>query len=128
MRIFFTLAFLFFASSQIFSQEVEFKKGVVLIDGAAALKYEGSDLKGSYSFSDMKGNEVIFIRIDKSPKVDLYWTMVFVKEKKTMTTKYSIPNKKTLIQKLVKEHVLENGAIVPDKLESFFLKYDEHIQ
>ncbi len=114
-------------SSAIFSQDVEFKKGVVLVNGTPTLKYEGSDLKGSYSFSDMSGNEIIFWRIDKSLRVDLYSTIVFLKEKKTMTSKYSLPNKKALIQKLVKDHVLENGVIISDKLDDFFMKYDEHV-
>ena len=128
-NIFIALIFSF-ASAAVFGQDIDFKKGVVYIDGKETFKYEGSDLKGSFSFSNLQGEEVIFMQTEQSIRNsrDLHWKIVFLKEKRTLMTKYNIPTKKSLFQKLVKDGVLVNGAIVADKLDAFFAKYEEHVE
>jgi hypothetical protein len=130
MKNIFIAMILSFTSVSVFGQDIDFKKGVVYIDGKETFKYEGSDLKGTFSFSNLQGEEIIFMKLEQNIRnsKDVHWKIVFLKEKRTLTTKYNIPTKKSLFQKLVKDGVLANGAIVADKLDTFFAKYEEHVE
>lgn len=110
-----------------FSQDVDFKKGIIYVDGKETFKYEGSDIApAGMTIYNMKGEEIMMMRHDRNRMEEVYRRTVFIKEKKTLISKYTILGKKDLIEKLIKGGAIVDGNIVLEKLETFFLKYDEH--
>ena len=117
---------LFFASS--FSQDIDFKKGIVLVDGKECIKMSKEDAV-SVSFTDMEGNDLIFLRfIHNSKFAKLYTKVTFIDQKLSFTSQSYIYTKKLLIKKLINNNVIQDCKINVANLEKFIMKYDENVE
>lgn len=117
---------LFFASS--FSQDIDFKKGIVLVDGKECIKMSKEDAV-SISFTDMEGNDLIFLRfIHNSKFAKLYTKVTFIDQKLSFTSQSYIYTKKLLIKKLINNNVIQDCKINVANLEKFIMKYDENVE
>lgn len=117
---------LFFCST--FSQDVDFKKGLVIIDGKECLKMSNEDAV-SVSFTDMDGNDLIFLRFIHNSKFGkLYNKVTFIGQKVSFTSQSYIYTKKMLIKKLITNKVIEDCKINEENLEKFIMKYDENVE
>ena len=117
---------LFFASS--FSQDIDFKKGIVLVDGKECIKMSKEDAV-SISFTDMEGNDLIFLRfIHNSKFAKLYTKVTFIDQKLSFTSQSYIYTKKLLIKKLINNNVIQDCKINVANLEKFIMKYDENAE
>jgi len=127
LRILLTLLLsLFFCST--FSQDVDFKKGIVIIDGKECLKMSNEDAV-SVSFTDMDGNDLIFLRFIHNSKFGkLYNKVTFIGQKVSFTSQSYIYTKKMLIKKLITNKVIEGCKINEENLEKFIMKYDENVE
>ncbi|MFN8249218.1 MAG: hypothetical protein U0T68_09725 [Ferruginibacter sp.] len=111
-----------------YSQEVDFKKNTVLVDGKECIKMSNEDAV-SVSYSDMEGNELIMMRfIHGSRYGSVYNKVVFLNEKLSFTSQSYVYTKKMLIKRLVKDKVIENCKINRENLEKFIMKYDENVE
>ena len=111
-----------------FSQNIAFKKDIMLVDGKECLKVNDRD-PNNISFMDLAGNEIFFLRfIHNSKYGNLYTKTVFVNQKLTMTMMSYGLTKKLLVKKLLADGTLTNCALVPAKVENFVLKYDENVE
>jgi len=99
-----------------------------LVDGIECLKVNDRD-PNNISFLDLKGTELFFLKfIHNSQYGSLYTKITFLNQKLTMTaTSYGF-TKKILVKKLVADGTLANCALIPAKVESFVLKYDENVE
>ncbi len=117
---------LLFSSS--FGQDIDFKKGVVLINGKECMKMSKEDAV-SISFTDMEGNDMIFLRFIHNSKFGkLYNKVTFIDQKISFTSQSYIYTKKLLIKKLIINNVIQDCRINLESLEKFILKYDENIE
>ena len=117
---------LLFSSS--FGQDIDFKKGVVLINGKECMKMSKEDAV-SISFTDMEGNDMIFLRFIHNSKFGkLYNKVTFIDQKISFTSQSYIYTKKLLIKKLIINNVIQDCRINVESLEKFILKYDENIE
>lgn len=83
----------------------------------------------SVSFSDMEGNEIIFLRfIHDSKYAKLYNKVTFVDQKLSFTSQSYIYTKKMLIKKLIKDNVIQDCKINLENLNKFIMKYDENVE
>ncbi len=122
------IIFLLGASFSSFSQDVDFKKNIVLVDGKECIKMSNEDAV-SVSYSDMEGNELIMMRfIHGSRYGSVYNKVVFLNEKLSFTSQSYVYTKKMLIKRLVKDKVIENCKINRENLEKFIMKYNENIE
>lgn len=111
-----------------FCQDIVFKKDIISIDGKECLKVNDHD-PNNVSFMDLGGNEIFFLRfIHNSKYGPLYTKTTFLNQKLTMTVMSYGFTKKILVKKLLADGTLTNCALVPAKVESFVLKYDENIE
>ncbi len=109
-------------------QDITFKKNIVLIDGKESLKVDDRD-PNNVSFIDLAGNELFFLKfIHNSKYGTLYTKTTFLNQKLTFTAQSYGFTKKLLLKKLLADGTLANGALIPDKVERFVLKYDEKIE
>lgn len=128
MRKILIIIFLLGVSYSSFSQDVDFKKNIVLVDGKECIKMSNEDAV-SVSYSDMEGNELIMMRfIHGSRYGSVYNKVVFLNEKLSFTSQSYVYTKKMLIKRLVKDKVIENCKINRENLEKFIMKYDENIE
>lgn len=128
MRKILIIIFLLGARYSSFSQDVDFKKNIVLVDGKECIKMSNEDAV-SVSYSDMEGNELIMMRfIHGSRYGSVYNKVVFLNEKLSFTSQSYVYTKKMLIKRLVKDKVIENCKINRENLEKFIMKYDEDIE
>jgi len=117
---------LFFSAA--FCQDIDFKKDLVIIGGKECIKMSKEDAV-SISFTDMEGNDLIFMRyIHGSKYGSVYNKITFVGQKLSLTSQSYIYTKKNLIKKLVQNKVIQDCKINPENLEKFLLKYDENIE
>jgi hypothetical protein len=111
-----------------FCQDIDFKKGIVLIDGKECIKMSRED-NVSISFTDMEGNDLVFLRfIHDSKYAKLYNKITFPGQKLSLTSQSYIYTKKMLIKKLIKDKVIQDCKINLENLEKFILKYDENVE
>lgn len=128
MRKILIIIFLLGVSYSSFSQDVDFKKNIVLVDGKECIKMSNEDAV-SVSYSDMEGNELIMMRfIHGSRYGSVYNKVVFLNEKLSFTSQSYVYTKKMLIKRLVKDKVIENCKINRENLEKFIMKYDENVE
>ena len=122
------LFLLFLNSFSIFSQDVNFKKGIVYIDGKECMKYESDAV--NVSFQNMNGEDIMilkYIRPDDTQD-SLYIKVIFVESHQEFTSKSYIFSKKGLVEKLLKSNTLVDCALNEDKVATFVLKYDEKVE
>jgi len=128
MKQFLLGACLFLVSSVAFGQDIEIKKGVVLVDGKECLKVDDRD-PNNISFMDLQGNEILFLKyIHNSPYGNLYTKITFPNQKRSFTAMSYGFTKKNLLKKLLTDGTLSNCALVPDRVENFVMKYDENVE
>ncbi len=126
MKQILTIAFFIFSASMVYSQEVQFKKGMVTIDGKECLKYDGSEMSG-ISYYNLAGEELFFVDYKRGgPRNVMYWIITFMKDKIRMTNT-SLMSRKDIVAKLVKNGAITNCDINSEKLSNFVLKFDEQI-
>jgi len=114
--------------SSAFCQEIDFKKNIVLVDGKECIKMSKEDAV-SVSFSDMEGNEIVFLRfIHDSKYAKLYNKVTFVDQNLSFTSQSYIYTKKMLIKKLIKDSVIQDCKINLENLKKFIMKYDENVE
>lgn len=110
-----------------FGQDIDIKKGVVIIDGKPCLKVDGD--ANNVSFMDLAGNELFFLKfIHNSKYGPLYTKTTFLAQRLTMTSISYGFTKKLLLKKLLADGTLTDCTLVPAKVESFVLKYDEQVE
>ncbi len=117
-----------FCSLATFGQDVNFKKGIVSIDGKDCLKYESD--ANNVSFQNLKGEDIIilkYLRPDNTQE-SLYIKVIFVESHQEFTSKSYIFTKKVLIEKLLKSNTIVDCALNEEKLSTFILKYDEKVE
>lgn len=116
------------------------KNNTIVIDGAAVLKYTKTNM-ANWSFYDMNENEIVFFKLadngTPSYRDDDYMIINFLTENtKVESNDFShiqaAFNVNKSIEKFVvwmlKEKVLDNkGNINPDKVATFYSKYDQNI-
>ena len=124
-----TLIVLLLLSSFIgFCQDINFKKGIVSVDGKECLKYESDS--NNVSFQNLNGDDIIilkYLRPDNTQE-SLYIKVIFVESHQEFTSKSYIFTKKILIEKLLKSNTLVDCALNEEKLSTFILKYDEKVE
>lgn len=109
-----------------FSQDIDIKKGMVLIDGKECLKVNSDP--NNVAFSDLEGNEIIFLKfIHDSKYASLYVKITFLNQKASFTSKSYIFTKKLLLKKLLEDGTLTDCKLVSEKVEKFIMKYDEEV-
>ncbi len=122
----FTLAIVFLTLNQMVSaQDVDLKKGIVYVDGAECLKYDGENVPG-ITYSDFNGNELFYIGFARDEN-GTFWKVKFLAQQLKMSYRVNFSTKAAFIKKLVKENVLTNCAIDVAKLDNFILKFDENL-
>lgn len=110
------------------AQEINFKKGVVFVDGKECLRYDDSD-PNHITISDLDGNELVFLKfIHNSKYGDVYNKVTFIGQKVSFTSQSYIFSKKLLVKKLLADKTLTDCKLDPAKVETFVLKYDENIE
>jgi hypothetical protein len=125
-KLFLILSFL--TVTTLFSQEIDFKKGIVYIDGKECLKYESEG--NNTTLKNLNGDDIVtiqYLRPDGSQQ-SLYNKIIFLEYNKSFTSKNYIYTRKALVEKLLKSNVLVECAINSDKIDTFILKYDEKVE
>lgn len=110
-----------------FSQDVNFKKGIVTIDGKECLKYDSD--ANNVTYQNMNGDDIMilkYIRPDGTQS-SLYAKVIFIDSNQELTTSY-IFTKKLLVEKLLKSNALVNCELDEDKLKVFVMKFDEKVE
>lgn len=113
------------STSFIFSQEIDFKKGLITVDGKECMKYESS--ASNVTYQNLNGDDLIilkFIRVNG----ELYTKVIFVESRQEFTSQNYIFTKKTLIEKLIKSNTLVECSLNEEKVNTFVLKYDEKVE
>lgn len=118
----FLTTLLFLMSISLFSQEVDFKKGIVYIDGKECLKYESET--NNVSFQDLNGNDIMVLKFLREYGT-VYTEVIFFESKQRFSSRTYIFTKKSLIEKLIKSNTLFDCKIDADKVKIFVQKYDE---
>ncbi len=127
-RLFFLCLFALVCSQKSFGQDVAFKKDVMTVDGKECLKVDSHDAN-HVSFMDLAGNELFFLKFVHNSRYGLLYTKItFLSQKLTFTCMSYGFTKKLLVKKLLADGTLRDCALVPAKVESFVLKYDENIE
>jgi len=114
-----------FSTSFIFSQEIDFKKGIITVDGKECMKYESS--ASNVTYQNLNGDDLIilkFIRVNG----ELYTKVIFVESRQEFTSQNYIFTKKNLVEKLIKSNTLVECALNEEKVNTFVLKYDEKVE
>ncbi len=124
-------SFLFFSlDNGLKSQEIEFEKGKVLIDGKECLRFEGSN-PNSLEFTTLNGDYTIYlkyIRTEIDHVRDVYNKIIFAEQKKSLTSHTFIFTRKTLLNKLIQDKVLVDCRIDTNMLDKFIMKHDENVE
>jgi len=124
----FTLLVLLLSSYLTFSQDVNFKKVIVYIDGKECLKYDSDS--NNVTFQNLKGDDIMilkYVRPDRTQE-SLYTKVIFLESHQEFTSKSYIFTKKVLVEKLLKSNVLVNCELLEDKVATFVLKFDEKVE
>lgn len=118
-------AFFLLTTITAFSQDISFKKGIVIIDGKDCLKYDSDAMNVSYQ--NLNGDDLMilkYIRVNDK----LYTKVVFIESNLEFTSESYIFTKKLLVEKLLKSNALVDCNLVEEKLRTFVLKYDEKVE
>ena len=108
-----------------FSQEIDFKKGIISIDGKECMKYDSSATNVTYQ--SLNGDDLFilkFIRVNGK----LYNKVVFVESNQEFTSESFIFTKKLLVEKLLKSNAIVDCTLNEEKIRTFVLKYDEKVE
>lgn len=109
------------------AQDVKCKKGVVYVDGVECLNYEKST-NIMFTFSTLEGKEIILLKFPRHPLTEkIRSEITFMEARLVVNSESYVFNKKVLIEKLLKEGVLENCDVVEEKIDAFGLKYNEEV-
>jgi hypothetical protein len=106
------------------AQDIEAKKGIITIDGKECLHYNAKD-PNNVSFSTLDGEDVMYL-LYLRPHGNLYCKLVFVKQKKFLTTKYAF-TKVLLMKRLLETKVIVDCKIDEDKVDNFIMRMHEEI-
>ena len=119
---------LFLSSFAVFSQDINFKKGIVYIDGKECMKYDSDG--GNITFQNMNGDDMMIIKYLRpdGTQQSLYTKVIFIESRQELTSKNYIFTKKALVEKLLKSNALENCALNDEKVANFVLKFDEKVE
>ena len=109
------------------AQEIEVKKGIILVDGKECLKIDKRDLN-NISIADLSGNDLVYLKYADDRFGKRYNTIVFVTTKSSLYTQQFIYTGKSLVKRLIENHVLENCQFNDAKVENFIAKYGENVQ
>jgi len=112
------------------AQKIKFKKGKVFIDGKECLLYDSSD-PNNVEISDLDGNQTVllkFIRTGVGQNGGLYTKIIFVEQKKSLTSKSFVFTKKLFVKKLLKSGVLRDCKFDTRKIDKFIMRYDEKVE
>ncbi|MCW3161847.1 hypothetical protein [Chryseobacterium oryctis] len=112
-------------SCSAFAQDIDFKKGNILVDDKECMKYESDAL--TVTFKDKGGEDLIILRYIKANGVD-YNKVIFVNAKKELSASNFIFTKKLLFDRLMRAGVIKDCALHEDKIDNFILKYDEKVE
>ena len=110
-------------------QKIQFKKGIVLIDGTECLTYDSNPTVVEFKTND--GSQTIllkFLTIVIDHTEETYTKVIFVEQEKSLTSKSFIFTKKLLVEKLLSNKVLDDCTVNSGEIENFFLKFDEKIE
>lgn len=122
------LLLLLLISISVFSQDVNFKKGIVYVDGRECMKFDSD--ANNVTFQDMNGDDIMilkYLRPDGSQS-SLYSKVIFIESHQELTSKSYIFSKKLLVEKLLKSNALQNCALNEEKVRTFVMKFDEKIE
>ena len=122
------LLLLLLISISVFSQDVNFKKGIVYVDGKECMKFDSD--ANNVTFQDMNGDDIMilkYLRPDGSQS-SLYSKVIFIESHQELTSKSYIFSKKLLVEKLLKSNALQNCALNEEKVRTFVMKFDEKIE
>lgn len=108
-----------------FSQDINFKKGIVSIDGKECLKYDSSATNVTYQ--NLNGDDIIILKYIRVNGL-LYNKVIFVESKQEFTSESYIFTKKLLIEKLLKTNTLVDCTLNEEKVRTFVLKFDEKVE
>ena len=113
-----------------FSQKVEFKEGIVLVDKVEVLSYELKNIKSDISIYKLRTeDEIIFIKWFESSTFSSkpYLRIMFLKEDLELKVT-TFGSYKSTIKWFIDEHVFDKDYNINlEKLELFIKKYDEKI-
>ncbi len=115
-----------------FAQKVKLKKGEVLLDGVAILKYEKKFLGEKINLFDLKTNdELIEIYLNNNGTVtyveDNYTQIKFLKSGDLVEIANDKSWKKWIKWLISKDVIQKDGSINYEKLPLFIKNYDENI-
>lgn len=134
IKILSLLTFVFISLTQANAQEVKFSKGDVLVDDVKKFEYEKKALGNQFSlYTPGRESEIVFIKFNNNETAkyieDDFLQITFIKDqKKIETMAFKGRNNKWIIEKLLNDKVLDlQGNIDSEKLEAFYVKYDENI-
>ena len=107
-----------------FSQKIKLKKGEILVDDVAWLKYDGCGmLSANCSAMNLKGDEIIFIKMIDNPFDDTMYCEVKFLGMNAMV-EFEHTTIKTIFEYLYKGKVVaEDGELDQEKVERFIEKY-----
>ena len=111
-----------------FGQEIDFKKGIISIDGKECMKYDSD--ANTVTFQNLNGDDIMilkFMRPDGS-QASLYTKVIFIESRQEFTSQNYIFTKKSLIEKLIKSKAIVDCVLNEEKVASFILKYDEKVE
>ncbi len=111
-----------------FSQDIDFKKGIISVDGKECMKYDSD--ANTVTYQNLNGDDIMilkYMRPDGS-QASLYTKVIFIESRREFTSQNYIFTKKALIEKLIKSNVLVDCVLNDEKLENFILKYDEKVE
>jgi hypothetical protein len=107
-----------------FSQKIKLKKGEVLVDEVAWLKYEGCGMmSSSCSAINLKGDEIIYFKLIDNPFDEtMYYEVKFLGM--NVMVEFEHTTAKTIFEHLYKGKVVgEDGELDQEKVERFVEKY-----
>jgi len=111
-----------------FGQEIDFKKGIISIDGKECMKYDSD--ANTVTFQNLNGDDIMilkFMRPDGS-QASLYTKVIFIESRQEFTSQNYIFTKKSLVEKLIKSKAIVDCVLNEEKVASFILKYDEKVE
>ena len=122
------LLLLFLNSFATFSQDINFKKGIVYVDGKECMKYDSDGT--NISFQNMSGDDIMIIKYLRpdGTQSSLYTKVIFIESHQELTSRNYIFTKKALVEKLLKSNALQDCTLNEEKVRTFVMKFDEKIE
>ena len=129
-----SIAFTILLTAVGFSQKIKLKKGKVLVDGKAIMKYERQGLGAKITLYSLDNDDEIIDMLAKGNETphcrgDDYCMMFFSEDEiKVETSQFNGMSWKRVIKQIIRSKVLDmDGNINSEKLKKFARKYDENI-